>query len=108
MKKRRLLFGIIVVIIAIAITLAALIHPRLYWLSNEKMIVKLTDLGCDFSDTEHDVDFYRKLRRALKHFEWNPDSPGIFEGYALSHKYQQMVKDAVRKYYNLDPDPIEY
>ena len=108
MKKWKLAILILLCIVLLVALWFFTIHPKLSWLSGERLARRLTWLGCDFSDTEHDVDFYRKLRGAVIHFEQDPDSSGIFGGYILSHKHQQMIREAVRKYYGLKPDPIEY
>lgn len=107
MKKWKLAIIILLCIVLLVALWLFIIPPKLSWLSGEMLAIRLTWLGCDFSDTEHDDDFYVKLRGTVIHFEHDPDSTGLNGGYILSHKHQQMIREAVRKYYNIKPDPVE-
>lgn len=110
MKKWKLAIIILLCIVLLVALWFFIIHPKLSWLSGERLARRLTWLGCDFSDCEKNEIFYNKLRDTVKHYEADPDdrTSFLFAGYTIGYKYEIMVRDAVRKYYGLKPDPIEY
>ena len=110
MKKWKLAIIILLCVVLLAALWFFIIHPKLSWLSGERLARRLTWLGCDFSEIEDDPDFYEKLRYAVAYFEAVPDDRSAFVlfEYSIGYKHNIMVRDAVRKYYGLKPDPIEY
>lgn len=103
MKKRKLWIIIILCTVLLTVLLAVLIHPRLYWLNDDRLLAKLTELGCDFSDSNLDADFYSRLRQTVLYFEKYPDHIDMITSYSLNAEQRMAVRAAARKYYYLKP-----